>query len=79
VFAKLRHIEAPLDNGRTLPQACKDSTVSTQSYYLRRREYGSLQFTQAKKFMVLQQENARPKKLVAELSLEKAMIKELAP
>ena len=78
VIAKLRHIEVVLANGKTLPQACKEATISTQSYYRWRKEYGGLQVTQAKKFKDLERENARLKKLVAELSLEKAMLKELA-
>jgi putative transposase len=78
VIAKLRHIEVALVNGKTLPQACKEAAISTQSYYRWRKEYGGLQVTQAKKFKDLERENARLKKLVAELSLEKAMLKELA-
>ena len=78
VIAKLRPIEVALANAKTLPQACKEATISTQSYYRWRNEYGGLQVTQAKKFNDLEREYARLKKLVAELSLDKAMPKELA-
>jgi transposase-like protein len=78
VIARLRHIEMALANGKTLPQACKKVAIPTQSYYRWRREYGGLQVTQAKRFKDLERGNARLKKLVAELSLEKAMLKELA-
>ena len=40
VIAKLRHIEVALANGKTLPQACKEATISTQTYYRWRKEYG---------------------------------------
>ncbi len=77
-IAKLRHIEVALANGKTLPQVCKEVAISIQSYYRCHKEYGGLQVTQAKKFKDLERQNARLKKLVAELSLEKAMLKELA-
>ena len=61
-----------------MPQACKEVGISDKSYYRWRKEYGGLQLEQAKRFKELERENARLKKLVADLSLEKAMLKELA-
>jgi putative transposase len=78
VIAKLRHIEVALANGKTLPQACKEATISTQSYYRWRKEYGGLQITQAKKVQGPAAGEHAAEELVAELSLEKAMLKELA-
>ena len=52
--------------------------MTDQTYYKWRREYGGLKTDQAKRFKELEQENARLKKLVADLSLDKAMLEEIA-
>jgi putative transposase len=61
-----------------VPQACKEAGISDVSYYRWRKEYGGLQVDQAKRLKALEQENARLKRVVADLSLEKSMLKELA-
>ena len=78
IISLLRQIEVQLANGANLPQACKQARISTQSYYRWRQEFGGLQVDQAKRLKEIERENNRLKKLVAELSLEKAMLKELA-
>ena len=78
IISLLRQIEVQLANGANLPQACKQVQISTQSYYRWRQEFGGLQVDQAKRLKEIERENNRLKKLVAELSLEKAMLKELA-
>jgi transposase-like protein len=78
IVAKLRQIEVGLSQGKMVGAACRDAAVSEQSYYRWRKEYGGLQMSQAKRFKELERENARLKKLVADLSLEKAMLKEVA-
>ena len=60
------------------PAACKEAAISEQSYYRWKKEYGGLKLDQAKKLKELERENARLKKIVADLSLEKAMLKEVA-
>jgi putative transposase len=64
--------------GRTIGQACKEAEISEQSYYRWRNEYGSLEIEQAKRFKELERENARLKRLVADLSLEKQILKDVA-
>ncbi len=78
IVSKLRQIEVSLSQGKALAAACKEAAISEQSYYRWRREYGGLKVDQAKKLKDLERENARLKKIVADLSLEKAMLKEVA-
>jgi putative transposase len=59
-------------------QACKEAGISDQSYYRWRKEYGGMKIDQAKRYKELEQENARLKKLVADLSLDNAMLKEIS-
>lgn len=54
------------------------AAISEVSYYRWRREYGGLQLDQTKRMRDLEKENSRLKKIVADLSLEKAMLKEIA-
>lgn len=78
IVSKLRQIEVLTAQGKSLSAACKEAEVSEQSYYRWRKEYGGLKLEQAKKFKDLERENARLKRIVADLSLEKAMLKEVA-
>ncbi|MCB1744391.1 MAG: transposase [Gammaproteobacteria bacterium] len=78
IVNKLREAEVLLSGGATVAQACKQLGVTDQTYYKWRREYGGLKTDQAKRFKELEQENARLKKLVADLSLDKAMLEEIA-
>ena len=64
--------------GRTVAKACKEAELSEQSYYRWRKEYGGLDIEQAKRFKELERENARLKRLVADLSLEKQILKDVA-
>jgi cell division protein FtsB len=64
--------------GKALAAACKEAAVSEQTYCRWRKEYGGLKAGQAKKLKELERENTRLKKIVADLSLEKAMLKEVA-
>ena len=58
--------------------ACKDAGVSQQSYYRWRKEYGGLEIDQAKRMKDLERENTRLKRLVADLSVEKQVLKDIA-
>ena len=73
----LREMEAMMANGKTLLEACKQAGISDKSYYRWRRIYGGLKVDQARKFKEIEAENTRLKKLVAELSLREAMLKEV--
>ena len=74
----LRQIEVEIANGKTTPQACKEAEINQQTYYRWRKEYGGLKLDQAKRLKELERENAKLKRLVAELSLEKQILKDVA-
>jgi len=67
-----------LANGKTTPQAAREVGITEQTYYRWRREYGGLKLDQAKRLKELEKENTRLKRLVAELSLEKQVLREVA-
>ena len=74
----LRQIEVEIANGKTTPQACKEAEITQQTYYRWRKEFGGLKLDQAKRLKELERENAKLKRLVAELSLEKQIPKDVA-
>jgi transposase-like protein len=74
----LRQIEVEIANGKTTPQACKEAEITQQTYYRWRKEYGGLKLDQAKRLKELERENTKLKRLVAELSLEKQILKDVA-
>ena len=74
----LRKIEVEIANGRTTPQAAREAGITEQTYYRWRREFGGLKLDQAKRLKELEKENSRLKRLVAELSLEKQVLREVA-
>jgi transposase-like protein len=78
IVTKLRQIDVVVVQGRTVAQACKECEISEQSYYRWRNEYGGLAIEQAKRFKELERENGRLKRLVADLSLEKQVLKDIA-
>jgi putative transposase len=78
VVTKLRQIEVMQGQGKSVATACKEAGITEQSYYRYRREYGGLNVDQAKRLKQLENENNRLKKLVADLSLEKQVLKDIA-
>jgi hypothetical protein len=78
VVLKLRQIEVQTAQGKSLALACKEAEISEQSYYRWRKEYGGLQVDQARKMKDLERENARLRRLVADLSLEKQVLADVA-
>jgi putative transposase len=78
IVTLLRQVEVSMANGKTTPQACRESGVTEQTYYRWRKEYGGLKLEQAKRLKELENENSRLKRLVAELSLEKQILQEVA-
>ena len=78
IVTKLRQIDVLVAQGRTIGQACKECEITDQSYYRWRNEYGGLEIEQANRFKELERENARLKRLVADLSLEKQVLKDIA-
>ena len=78
IIHKLRQAEVELAKGKVIPEACKQIGVTEQTYYRWRKAYGGLKLDQARQFKHLERENARLKKLVADLSLDNAILKEAA-
>ena len=74
----LRQIEILISQGKSAPIACRDAGISQQSYYRWRKEYGGLELDQARRLKDLEKENARLKRLVADLSLDKQVLKDIA-
>ena len=78
IISYLREAEVLLVKGSTIGQVCKKIGVTEQTYYRWRKEYGSLSMDQAKRLKEVEKENTRLRKLVADLSLDKAILKEVA-
>lgn len=76
IISKLREAEVVIAQGKTIPQACKQIGVTAQTYYRWRKEYGGLRMDQAKRFKEMERENARLKKLVADLTLDNDILRE---
>jgi putative transposase len=78
IVTLLRQIEVTMSQGKSAPVACRDAGISLQSFYRWRKEYGGLEIDQAKRMKDLERENVRLKRLVADLSLEKQVLKDVA-
>ena len=78
IVSLLRQIEVAVANGKTTPVACRENGITEQTYYRWRKEYGGLKLDQAKRLQELERENTKLKRLVAELSLEKQILKDVA-
>lgn len=78
IIKKLRDAEVLLSKGEKVEQVIRKLGVSDVTYYRWRKEYGGMKVEQARKLKALESENARLKKLVAELSLDNAILKEVS-
>jgi len=78
ILRKLREVEVALAKGDTVARAVRQIEVTEQTYYRWRNEYGGLSIDQAKKLKQLELENARLKRAVADLTLDKLILKEAA-
>jgi putative transposase len=74
----LRQIEVAVAKGKTTAQACNEATVVEKTYFRWRKKYGELQVYQVKRLKELEQENAKLRRIVAELSLDKLVLKDIA-
>jgi len=72
----LREAEVGLAQGQTAAQVCRSLGIAEQTFYRWRREYGGLKVEQARRLKALEQENARLKRAVAELTLDKLILQE---
>ena len=77
IITKLREAEVLCAQGKTIGEAVRQIGVSEQTYYRWRRQYGGMSTSEAKRMKELEKENARLKKLVADLSLDNALLKDL--
>ena len=77
IINKLREVELLVNQGSTIGMASKKIGVTEQTYYRWRKEYGGMRIEQAKRLKELEKENNRLKKLVADLSLDNAILKEV--
>jgi len=78
IIHKLRAAEVELAKGSTVQAVVKKLGITEQTYYRWRKEYGGLRTDQAKRLKVLERENARLKKLLAEAHLDNAILREAA-
>ena len=78
IINKLREAEILLNQGASVGEASRKIGVTEQTYYRWRKEYGGMRIEQAKRLKYLEKENARLKKLVADISLDNAILKEVA-
>ena len=78
IINHLREAEVLLAQGQTVGEICRRIGVSEQSYYRWRREYGGLKIDQIRRLKELEQENTRLKRAVADLTLDKLILKEAA-
>ncbi len=78
IINKLREAEIHINQGISVAEASRKIGITQQTYYRWRKEYGGLRIEQAKRLKSLEKENGRLKKLVADLSLDNAILKEAA-
>jgi putative transposase len=78
IIGQLRTIEIDLGKGLAVVEACRKLGITEQTYYWWKKEYGGLRVDQAKRLKGLEQEHVRLKRLVADLSLDNSLVKEVA-
>lgn len=76
IISKLREAEVLQSNGMSITEICRQLGIKDQTYYKWRKEYGGMRVDQAKRLKEIEQENSRLRKLVADLSLDNAILKE---
>jgi len=78
IVGKLRQMEVLISQGKTVSQAAKDAGITDHTFYRWRKEYGGLQTEQARKLKDLLKENAQLRRAVADLTVEKQVLKDIA-
>ena len=76
IISKLREVELLQSSGQSITEVCRQIGIKEQTYYKWRKEYGETRVDQAKRLKEIEQENSRLRKLVADLSLDNAILKE---
>ena len=78
IIGKLREAEILLSKGLSIEKASRELGITEQTYYRWRKQYGGMRVEQAKRLRELEKENVQLKKLVADLSLDNAILKEVS-
>ena len=78
IITNLRKVEVIVGQGKTIEEAAREIGVSANTYYKWRKQYGGMNVSDAKRLKELEKENARLKRLVADLSLDNAILKDFA-
>jgi putative transposase len=78
IIRNLRQAEVMLHEGKSIAEMCRSLGISESTYYKWRREYGGMQVSQAKRLKELERENSRLKKAVADLTVDKLILQEVA-
>jgi transposase-like protein len=76
IIRMLREAEVHLSQGKSVRQVSRDLGITEQTYYRWRKEYGGMKVSQARRLKVLEQENTRLKRAVADLTLDKLILQE---
>ena len=76
IIGMLREAEVLLAQGMTVGQICRQLSISEQTYYRWRKQYGGMKISQAKRMKDMERENTRLKKAIADLTLDKVILKE---
>ena len=78
IIVKLREADAALNTGASIEQICKQLEISQATYHKWRNQYGGMKADEMKRLKELERENARLKKIVADLSIDNSILKEVA-
>jgi len=78
IINSLKEAEVLMSQGSTAAEAARHLGITEQTYYRWRKEYGGMRINQAKRLKELEKENARLKRLVADISLDNAILKDVA-
>lgn len=78
IIHKLREADVLLAQGKPLTEVCRALGVTDVTYYRWRKEFGGLKVEQAKRLKELEQENARLRKAVSDLTIDKLILSEIA-
>ena len=78
IINSLREAEVLMSQGSTAAEAARHLGITEQTYYRWRKEYGGMRINQAKRLKELEKENTRLKRLVADISLDNAILKDVA-
>ena len=78
IIRKLRQADVLLGQGKTVEEVCRDLSISDATYYKWRKSYGGMEISQARRLKELEAENIRLKRVVADLTLDKQILKDAA-